>query len=315
MTGRTGRSWAALFLLLALAIAPPAEAAARCHASALCVGPGKQFPTLGAALASVRAGGTIEIVAATYRETARLTLANVTLRGIGGRPHLDCAGLAPAGNKGCLLVAADGITIDNLEISGAEIPPELGANAACIRNQRNAGFTVRNVICHGSQEGILSYGGTIVIENSQFFDNGWTGLTHNVYFDGNCTVTVQGSVFRDARVGHEFKSRCPVTRIFGSTFRSNRGSRNLDIPDGGDVLVDHSTLVKTANADDEEIVGFTPESCKHPGDMVLRDVRILNAREHADIRNFDKCAGHFIILEHVTVEGAPVPRTGTIIER
>jgi hypothetical protein len=314
MPGWRSEVCAALLLLLAAPFAATA-APAQCAADALCVGPGQQFATLAAALAAVPAGGTIDIVAGTYREAARIDRPGVTLRGIGGRPHFDCTGVRPANDKACLLVAANGVTFDNLEISGAQISEELGANAACIRNLPENGFTVRNVICHGSQEGILSYGGTIAVDRSLFYDNGWTDRTHNVYFDGDCTVTVRDSTFADARDGHEFKSRCPVTKIYGSTFRSSRGSRNLDIPDGGATLVDHSVLVKTVNAPDEEIVGFTAESCKHPGTMTLRDVRIVNSRRGAVIHNFDRCTGHPIVLDHVTFEGLPVERIGDIVVR
>lgn len=303
--------------LLAVVVGPFAAAAglARCEAHAFCVGPGEQFATVAAALAQVRAGGTIDVVAGTYRQSVKIARANVTLRGIGGRPHFDCTGVRPDENKACLLAAADGVTFDNLEVSGAAISADHGANAACIRNEPGISFTVRNVICHGSQDGVLSSGGTIAIDRSQFYDNGWDGLTHNVYFSGDCAVTVKDSSFRDARVGHEFKSRCLSTRIYDSTFRSSTGSRDLDIPDGGDTLVVRSVLIKTKDAADPEIVGFTPESCKHPDDMGLEDVRVINQRSGADIRNFDRCPGRAIILDGVRFEGVPVSLFGNIYER
>jgi parallel beta helix pectate lyase-like protein len=284
----------------------------RCSAEAICVGSGQAFATLSAALAVAREGDVIEIVAATYHETARITAKNVTLRGILGRPHFDCAGLRPAGDKACLLLAGDGITLENLEISGGVIAEELGANGACIRNEPNKSFTLKRILCHGSQDGVLSDGGNIVIENSEFYDNGWTGLTHNIYLGGNCSVTVRGSIFRDARIGHEFKSRCAEADISDSTFRSTKGSRNLDISDGGAVTLYRSTLVKTPGAENYEIIGFAPESCAHPGDMVLKEVRIVNSQPQATIRNYDKCTGHPIILEGVTVEGIAPKQMGFI---
>jgi hypothetical protein len=287
-----------------------------CDANAICVGADQAYTTLASAAAAARDGDLIEVVAGLYRETAKIDRRNVTVRGIKGRPHFDCAGVRPVEDKACILITGNGITLDTLEISGATVPPDKGENGSCIRNGHNNSYTIRNVICHGSQDGILSDGGTIVIENSEFYDNGWTGLTHNVYFGGNCnSVTVRGSIFRDARIGHEFKSRCAETKIFDSTFRSTKGSRNLDIPDGGETLVQHSVLVKTEGAESQEIVGFAAESCKNPGDMVLKDVRIVNSQPRADIRNYDKCAGHPIILEGVTFEGAPVAQRGKIEKR
>lgn len=287
-----------------------------CDANAICVGPGQAYTTFASAAQAARDGDLIEIVAGTYHESAAIGQANVTVRGIKGRPHIDCSGTEPAGDKACVLLNGNAITLENLEISGAQIPDSLGANAACIRNGHDKSYTVRNVICHGSQNGILSDGGTIVIENSEFYDNGWTGQTHNVYFSGNCnSVTVRNSTFRDAHVGHEFKSRCAETKISGSTFRSTHGSRDLDIPDGGATLVENSTLVKMMGAESSEIVGFAAEHCTHPADMVMKNVHIINARPNAAIHNFDKCEGHPIVLEGVTVEGTPIDERGNVVKR
>jgi hypothetical protein len=284
----------------------------RCSAGTICVGSGQAYPTLTAALAMARAGDVIEIVAATYHETAKIAVRRVTLRGVAGRPHFDCAGMRLTADKACLLLAADGITLDNLEISGAELSDGLGANGACVRNEPNMSYTLNRILCHGSQDGVLSDGGTILIENSEFFDNGWTDRTHNIYLGGNCSVTVRGSIFRDARVGHEFKSRCFKTDIADSTFRSTKGSRNLDISDGGDVTLYRSTLIKTQGAENYEIIGFAPESCAHPGDMLVKQVRIINSQPAADIRNYDKCAGNAIILDGVTTEGIAPKQVGFI---
>jgi hypothetical protein len=293
-----------------------ASAAGSCDTGTLCVGQGQAYPTLAAALAGARSGGVIEIVAGTYRETATIKVPDLTIRGVGGRPHFDCDNLRIAGDKACLLIAANGVTLEHLEISGAEISEQKGANGACVRNEPNRSFILRDVVCHGSQEGLLTDGGSVVIERSEFYDNGWSGLTHNAYLSGNCiSVTVRDSIFRDARVGHEFKSRCRKTDIADSTFQSTKGSRNLDIPDGGETLVVHSTLTKAAGADNEELVGFTAEHCVYPADMVLRDVHIVNANPQAAIHNFDKCSGHPIVLEGVTVEGEPVHEIGDVVRR
>jgi hypothetical protein len=284
-----------------------------CSAGVVCVGPGQAYRTLSAALAAVRQGDVIEVVGGVYHETARIAHRNVTIRGINGRPHFDCKGVRIAGDKACLLLAADGITLENLEISGAEISQASGANGACIRNEPNASFTLRKVICHGSQEGILSDGGSIVIEDSEFYDNGWTDRTHNVYLGGNCaSVTVRGSTFRDARIGHEFKARCRKTTISDSTFRSTRGSRNIDLPDGGEAMIYRSTFTKGTGAQSQEIIGYAAESCRYPGSLVLKQVRIVNTGGDTDIRNFDTCAGGQIVLEGVTFEGTPPRLIGLI---
>jgi Right handed beta helix region len=288
----------------------------RCAAGAICVGRDQAYRKLSDALAVVRPGMTIEVTGGAYRESVAVRVGGLTIRGVAGTPHFDCAGLALAGNKACILLAADGITLDNLEISGAVLPPGLGANGACIRNEPDLSFTLRRIACHGSQDGMLTNGGRVVIENSEFYDNGWTGQTHNVYLGGRCTaVIVRGSTFRDARVGHEFKSRCQRTEISDSVFRSTHGSRDLDIPDGGETIVYRSTLVKTSGAESREIVGFAAESCAYPGDMILKEVAIENSGRDASIHNFDKCQGHPIVLQDVTTRGMPVRQIGYVLQR
>jgi hypothetical protein len=286
-----------------------------CAKGTICVGKNQGYRSLSAALAVARNGSIIEVVSGTYRESVKIAKENVTIRGVAGRPHFDCAGLKLSDDKACILLAAGRITIENVEISGASLPEGLGANGACIRNEPNLSFTLRRVACHGSQDGILSTGGTITIEKSEFFDNGWTGQTHNVYFGGDCDVTVHESVFRDARIGHEFKSRCRRTTISDSTFRSTKGSRDLDIPDGGETTIYRSTLEKGAGTDNPEIIGFAAESCAHPGDMLIKNVRIINSEPRASIRNYDKCNGHPIILEGVTTGGAPTKNVGYVVQR
>ena len=287
-----------------------------CDIGTICVGTGQAYPSLSAALAVARDGDVIEIAGGTYRKSVKITPKNVVVRGIGGLPHFDCAGLKLADDKACLLLAADGVTIDNLEISGAELPNSLGANGACIRNEPNLSFTLHRIVCHGSQDGILTSGGSVVIEDSEFYDNGWTGQTHNVYFSGDCpSVTVRRSIFRDAKLGHEFKSRCRETTVSNSTIRSTKGSRNLDISDGGKTVVYRTTLVKIPGTVNHDIVGFAPETCRYPEDMLLKDVRIVNSEPNAIIRNYDKCTGHAIILEHVEVEGTAPLERGYILKR
>lgn len=287
----------------------------RCTKGAICVGKDQAYQGLSQAVAVAAPGMTIEVDAGTYHESITIQVPHLTIRGTGSTPHIDCTRLQLAGDKACILLAADGITLENLDIGGAVLPEADGANGACVRNEPNLSLTLRRIVCHHSQDGLLISGGKIVIENSEFYENGWTGLTHNAYLGGKCIAVVRGSIFRDARVGHEFKSRCQHTEITDSTFQSTHGSRNLDIPDGGDVMMYRSFLVKTSGAESEQIIGYTAESCHNTGNMVLKDVKITNNKVNAAIQNFDKCSGTAITLEGVSIEGLPVREFGYVLRR
>ena len=292
-----------------------AEGTAACARGAICVGPGLTYPTLAAGLAVAKPGDTVDVVAGIYRESARIAIKNLTLRGVAGRPHFDCRGLALAEDLACLVVAASGVVIEEVEISGAAVPIEGGGLAACVRNEPNFGFTLRRITCHGSQNGVIANGGDIVIEDSEFYDNGGTREMNNAAFLGKCTVTVRGSTFRDARSGDEFQSRCKQTRISDSTFRSTAGAFDLDIADGGDALVYRSTLTKNANAASEMIVGFASDACPDPGDLVLKEVHIVNSHPNGKITNYGKCDGRAIVMQGVTIEGLPLKEFGYILAR
>jgi len=285
-----------------------------CDKGAICVGPGQRHRTLASGLEVAQDGSTIELIAGTYRESATLAHRKLTLRGVAGRPHIDCAGAALAGDKACLLLAADGITLDNIEVSGAEPGEGSEAPAACIANDGGADFSISRVLCHDSQNGILAHGGAIEIAESEFYDNGRSRGTDNGAFDGACLLTVRASTFRDARGGAELRSRCMRTTITDSTFRSARSEVILDLPDGGETLIYRSTLEKV-NDTFGDIIRFSADSCRHPGTVVFRQVRIVNARDDTALRNYDRCFSNAIVLEQVTFEGVRPRQIGYILTR
>ena len=287
-----------------------------CSKGALCVGPGQHYRTLAAGLAAAKDGDVVELIGGTYRESATLFLRHLTLRGVAGRPHIDCAGLALAGDRACLLLAADGITLDNLELSGAApIDASDETAVACIAGLPDLDFSLSAIVCHGAQNGIIAHGGTILIDESDFYDNGGSRSGNNVALDDGCLLTVRSSTFRDAKHGAELIARCARVTISDSTFRSAAGKVALELPEGGEVMVYRSTFEKVRDAVPGDFVRFSAEGCRYPGSMLLKDVRIVNVRPDTGVRNFDRCFGSAIVLEHVTVEGVAVQETGYVLAR
>jgi hypothetical protein len=286
-----------------------------CSKGAICVGPGQRYRTLAAGLEATRDGDLIELVGGTYRTSASLARRKLTLRGVAGRAHIDCAGAALAGERACLLLAADGITLDNLEVSGAAPADGSDGMAACIANEPGLDFSVSRLVCHDSQNGIVAHGGTIVILESEFYNNGWNKGSNNAAFDDGCLLTVRGSTFRDARTGAELMSRCTRTTITDSNFRSISSNVILDLPDGGETLVYRSTLEKMRDAAGGDIIRFSADSCRYPGTVVFKEVRIVNALRDTALRNYDRCFGNAIVLDRVTFEGVPPRQFGYILAR
>src|SRR5205807_68064 len=58
------------------------KAARVCATGTICVGPGQAYPTLSAALVVAREGDAIEIAGGMYRESAKISISKLTLRGV-----------------------------------------------------------------------------------------------------------------------------------------------------------------------------------------------------------------------------------------
>src|SRR5690242_7486489 len=97
-------------LVASLALAPPARAAT------LTVGPGKQYPTVRAAVAAAHAGDAVAVSAGTYYNDFPTVNVPLTIYGAGGMAHLH-ATVPPPNGKG-IFVANAGLYLNHVELSG-----------------------------------------------------------------------------------------------------------------------------------------------------------------------------------------------------
>src|ERR1700722_14042188 len=107
--------------LMAFAAFAGAGVAVPAAAATLTVGAGKTYATPCAAVAAAQPNDEIDISPGTYTDTCSLPVAGLTLKGVGGMPKIDVSAGMPAGSKGIYNIDADGITIENLELTGAAI--------------------------------------------------------------------------------------------------------------------------------------------------------------------------------------------------
>ncbi len=236
------------------------------------VGPGRLYQTPTAAQVAVSAGDVIEIDAGVYDDDiTQWRTNNITLRGVGGFAHMRSTQLIPfdntdAGNgKGIWVIQSDGVTVENMEFSGARVAD---LNGAGIRAEgRN--LTVCNSYFHDNENGILGEAhGTMVIEYSEFDNNGrcggGAGCAHNLYLTDGDTLIFRHNYSHHASIGHNLKTRAAVSYILYNRIMDEAGgtaSYAIDLPDGGVAYVVGNLLQQGPNTDNSNaLVTFGVES-------------------------------------------------------
>ncbi len=227
------------------------------QAATLEAGPGKPYATPCEAIAAAQPNDVIEVQPGTYTDSCYINTAGITVRGVGGRPKVDLSGTDhPAGYKGIYVIGADNVTIENMELTGANISCGNGANGAGLRVEA-AGLTVRGCYIHDNQDGILGGFGTVTIEYTEFARNGLGdgcncgGCTHNIYIGGSVDkLAFRYNYSHDiATDGHLLKSRASVNEILYNrlTGESGHDSYEIDLPNGGLAIVIGNLVQKGTN--------------------------------------------------------------------
>jgi nitrous oxidase accessory protein NosD len=254
------------------------------QANTLEVGPGQPYSKPCDAIAAAQANDVVEVAPGTYTDSCSINVAGLTLRGVGGRPKIDLSATDhPAGYKGIYVLAAEDITIENLELMGAHISDGNGANGAGLRIQANSA-TVRGCYIHDNQDGILTGPaqagqGTITIEYSEFDHNGLgdgctcsgCGCTHNLYigdhallvFRYNWTHHVADDV---PDKGHLLKSRAEESQILYNRVTGENGhdSYAIDLPNGGLGIIVGNLVEKGPSGDNSTLLTYGEEGLARP---------------------------------------------------
>jgi hypothetical protein len=235
------------------------------------VGPGERYRTIAAAAEAARDGDLVEITAGEYSgDVAHWPQTDLTLRGVGGRPHLKAAGRHVHG-KGTWVISGDNVVVENIEFSGSRVPHRNGAG---IRFEGRK-LTVRNSYFHDNENGILTSNrddAEVVIEFSEFARNGaGDGYTHNMYIGHSASFVLRGSYSHDVRVGHLVKSRAAINQILYNRLTDEEegsSSYNIDIPDGGRALVLGNQLQQGTHTENPAMLSFAAESRQGAADAL-----------------------------------------------
>lgn len=267
--GRMRTSRTALALVCAAALAATGQPTALARADdaprTWRVGPDRALTTPSAAAAVAGDGDTVLIDAGTYvGDVATWTQDDLTLRGDGGRAHLEADGRSAQG-KAIWVIAGDRTTVDRLEFSGATVPDQNGAGI----RQEGAGLTVTRSWFHHNQNGILTGANPasdIVVRRSRFFRSGTgDGYTHNLYVGAVRSLTVTGSHLWGADVGHELKSRAARNTIVGNLIddRDAGASYSVDLPNGGRSLVAGNVIIQGPRSENSTLLSYGAEGLTH----------------------------------------------------
>ena len=244
----------------------------------LTVGPGQQFATIAAAIAASGDGDVLLVQAGTYVNDFATINTKITIQGVGGMATL-LATVPPPNAKGILVTNTD-VTLDHLELAGAQVPD---GNGAGVRYQ-GGNLVMTNCFVHDNQDGILANpvaGGTITIRNSKFAHNGaGDGYTHNIYVGHIASLTIENSYIHDAVVGHQVKSRAEATTITGSRIydgATGSGSYSIDLPDGGKAVLRDNVIEQGPASQNPAIVHFGGESAGYPGSSLeIANTTVVN---------------------------------------
>ena len=264
--------WLPLVLIVLAARMPFDACAAEARAvkaaaqQVLRVGPNQQYTYPSQAARVARDGALVEIHFGQYEADVAVWRQNdLTLRGVGERPHLRAGGRAAEG-KAIWVIKGDRVTVENVEMSGARVPSR---NGAAIRAE-GADLTIRNCRLHHNEMGLLtnpSPDSVVMIEDSEI-DHNTTDtaahgrLGHNIYVHRARLFVLRNSHVHGARTGHQVKTRAQRNEI-----RDNRiedgdgwGSLLLDISEGGQAEVISNRFQKSALAGNRTAIGFAGEA-------------------------------------------------------
>ena len=125
--------------------------------------------------------------------------------------------------------------------------------------------------------------GTIRILDSEFRGNGKCDgqCAHGIYVGAVDLLDVERSRFSDTHVGHHVKSRALRTVLIGNTITdgpTGTSSYLVDIPNGGDLLMQDNTLQKGPRSDNPgTAISVGAEGVLHAtNELLVRDNRFTS---------------------------------------
>jgi hypothetical protein len=246
-----------LVLALACCGAPPKQAApggpaleVNAWVRVLEVGPTRTLKLPSQAAQAARDGDTVLIDPGNYDDCAVWRANHLTIES--RSPGVVFAGKTCQG-KAIFVIDGSDVTVRGIIFTHAAVADHNGAG---IRAQGN-NLTVEASRFIDNEEGILAGSAprsTIRVTGSTFRGNGTciAACAHGIYVGGIALLDVEDSHFTDTHQGHDIKSRALRTVLRGNDISdgpNGDSSYLVDVPNGGDLLMEHNTLSKGPHTD------------------------------------------------------------------
>lgn len=247
------------------------------------VGTGEALTRVADALQHAQDGDTIAVLPGTYRaDVAVIRQRRLRIVGVGAQPVLLADG-GHAEGKAIWVVRDGDITIENIAFQGCRVP---SGNGAGIRFERGH-LQLRRCSFTDNQMGLLTgnHGDAVLdIADCHFGDapDNPGSLPHLLYVGRIARLRLADSVLQQGRVGHLLKSRAREATITGNRFddgRTGRASYEVDLPNGGLVVLEGNTLVQSPLTENPVMLSYGAEGAAWPDSQLsLRRNSFVNRR-------------------------------------
>ncbi len=243
------------------------------------VGPDRALKRPSQAAQAARDGDTVMIDPGDYDDCAVWRASRLTIAA--RAPGVVFTGKT-CQDKAIFVIDGNDVTVRGISFTHAAVPDHNGAG---IRAQ-GGNLTVQDSRFIDNEEGILAGArpqSTIRITGSEFRGNGncAEACAHGIYINAIELVDVEDSHFTDTHEGHDIKSRALHTVLRGNDISdgpTGHASYLVDVPNGGDLLMEHNTLFKGPRTDNETTaVSIGAEGVRNPtASLVIRDNSFTN---------------------------------------
>ncbi|PKO37969.1 MAG: hypothetical protein CVU33_10570 [Betaproteobacteria bacterium HGW-Betaproteobacteria-6] len=235
------------------------------------VGPQREIKTLREASRIAQAGDTVEVDAGDYLHDVTVWMqAKLKIKAVGGRVRMIADGMSAEG-KAIWVLRGGAISVEGFDFIGAKVNDRNGAG---IRLEKGNLF-VRDCRFLDNENGILTGGNpeaTLEIINSEFGNNGHgDGQSHNLYVGTIARLTVIGSYFHHARVGHLLKSRAAENHIFYNRLTDEVGGKasyELELPSGGVGYIVGNLIQQNSTTENPHLISYGAEGYRWPNNAL-----------------------------------------------